>query len=114
MLIHGTYAASGGECAPERFKYVPDGLPAGAPLVVALHGCTQSATKFDDESGWTELADHLGFALLLPEQQQANNERLCFNWYLADHNRRGQGEAASIMAMIEVMKAQHGIDPTRI
>ena len=66
------------------FKYVPDGLPAGAPLVVALHGCTQSATKFDDESGWTELADHLGFALLLPEQQQANNERLCFNWYLAD------------------------------
>src|SRR4051812_4908882 len=30
------------------FKYVPDGLPAGAPLVVALHGCTQSATKFDD------------------------------------------------------------------
>jgi poly(hydroxyalkanoate) depolymerase family esterase len=96
------------------FKYVPDGLPAGAPLVVALHGCTQSATKFDDESGWTELADHLGFALLLPEQQQANNERLCFNWYLADHNRRGQGEAASIMAMIEVMKAQHGIDPTRI
>jgi len=49
------------------FMYVPDGLWAGAPLVVALHGCTQSATKSDDESGWTELADHLGFALLLPE-----------------------------------------------
>jgi len=96
------------------FKYVPDSLPAGARLVVALHGCTQSATKFDDESGWTELADHLGFALLLPEQQQANNERLCFNWYLADHNRRGQGEAASIVAMIDEMKTRHGIDPNRI
>ncbi len=96
------------------FKYVPDSLPVGAPLVVALHGCTQSATKFDDESGWTELADRLGFALLLPEQQHGNNERLCFNWFLPDHNRRGRGEAASIMAMVDAMKTGHGIDPKRI
>ena len=49
------------------FKYVPDSLPPGAPLVVALHGCNQSATAFDDESGWTEMADRLRFAVLLAE-----------------------------------------------
>ena len=96
------------------FKFVPAGLTAGAPLVVALHGCTQTAYKFDDESGWTGLADQLRFALLLPEQQQVNNERFCFNWFLADHNRRGQGEAASIIAMVDEMKVGHGIDPNRI
>ena len=33
------------------FKYVPAGLPANAPLVVAMHGCTQSASSYDDETG---------------------------------------------------------------
>ena len=96
------------------FKYVPDGLPAGAPLVVALHGCTQSATSSMTRAAGRSLLTTWGFALLLPEQQQANNERLCFNWYLADHNRRGQGEAASIMTMIDEMRTRHGIDPNRI
>ena len=51
------------------FERLPDRLPAHAPLVVALHGCTQTATGFDDESGWAELAERFGFALLLPQQQ---------------------------------------------
>ena len=34
------------------FKYVPSGLPANAPLVVALHGCSQSAASYDAETGW--------------------------------------------------------------
>lgn len=95
------------------FEYVPDGLQAGAPLVVALHGCTQGALAFDDESGWTELADRLRFALLLPEQTEANNARRCFNWFSADHNRRDRGEAASIAAMVARMRAAHGLDPGR-
>ncbi|WP_398922440.1 fibronectin type III domain-containing protein [Streptomyces sp. I6] len=39
------------------FRYAPDGLPAGRPLVVALHGCTQSAAAYDDETGWTRWAE---------------------------------------------------------
>ena len=31
--------------ALQMYSYRPDGLPAGAPLVVALHGCTQSARR---------------------------------------------------------------------
>jgi poly(3-hydroxybutyrate) depolymerase len=95
------------------FKYVPDGLAAGAPLVVALHGCNQSATDFDDESGWTEMAERLRFAVLLPGQQEANNPTRCFNFFLESDNRRGRGEAASVMAMIEAMRNQHRTDPDR-
>jgi poly(3-hydroxybutyrate) depolymerase len=69
------------------FKFVPDGLAAGRPLVVALHGCTQTASSYDDETGWTALAERLGFALLLPQQRQGifptgNNAAGCFNWFL--------------------------------
>ena len=61
--------------------YVPAGLAPRAPLVVVLHGCTQSAAVYDHGSGWSHLADRHGFALLFPEQQRANNMNLCFNWY---------------------------------
>ena len=100
--------------ALRMFAHVPEGLPEGAPLVVALHGCTQSAEDFDDESGWVALADHAGFALLLPQQQAANNEALCFDFFAPEHNRRGRGEAASIMAMIDRMQADHGLAAERV
>ncbi len=61
--------------------YCPHDLPAGAPLVVVLHGCTQNAAGYDHHSGWSELADKAGFALLYPEQQHSNNPNLCFNWF---------------------------------
>ncbi|RWK70554.1 MAG: hypothetical protein EOR50_33630, partial [Mesorhizobium sp.] len=57
--------------------YVPDDLPEAAPLVVVLHGCTQTAAGYDHGSGWSQLADQEGFALLFPEQQRANNANLC-------------------------------------
>jgi poly(hydroxyalkanoate) depolymerase family esterase len=96
------------------FKYVPAGLPASSPLVVVLHGCTQNARDFAAQSGWIELADRLHLALALPEQPQGNNPRNCFNWFVISHNRRGQGEALSIRQMVDKMKTDHGIDPSRI
>jgi len=63
--------------------YAPESLPAKAPLVVVLHGCTQTAADYDHGSGWSRLADRAGFALLFPEQQRSNNANLCFNWFLA-------------------------------
>src|SRR5512135_157388 len=33
------------------YRYAPDNLQGMRPLVVALHGCNQSATDYDDESG---------------------------------------------------------------
>jgi poly(hydroxyalkanoate) depolymerase family esterase len=94
--------------------YVPETLPASAPLVVVLHGCTQNAAGYDQGSGWSRLADRHGFALLFPEQTRANNPNLCFNWYTANDSQRGMGEPASIRAMVDAMCRQYSIDPKRI
>ncbi|WP_139832376.1 extracellular catalytic domain type 1 short-chain-length polyhydroxyalkanoate depolymerase [Mesorhizobium australicum] len=94
--------------------HVPDGIDKGAPLVVVLHGCTQTAAGYDHHSGWSQLADEAGFALLFPEQQRANNPNLCFNWFLPGDARRGSGEALSIREMIETMVATHCLDRNRI
>ncbi|HEX6341298.1 PHB depolymerase family esterase [Umezawaea sp.] len=87
------------------FRYVPDGLPAGRPLVVALHGCTQDAAGYGTASGWVSLADRYRFSVLLPQQQTANNLNRCFTWFQAADTTRGQGEVASIAQMVTKMAA---------
>lgn len=94
--------------------YVPPGLRRGAPLVVVLHGCVQTADGYDIGTGWTALADQQGFAVLLPEQRPDNNERLCFNWFEPGDARRDQGEARSIRQMIDHMVVNHGLDQRRV
>ncbi|BCH19576.1 extracellular catalytic domain type 1 short-chain-length polyhydroxyalkanoate depolymerase [Mesorhizobium sp. L-2-11] len=94
--------------------HVPDDLTEAAPLVVVLHGCTQTAAGYDHGSGWSQLADQEGFALLFPEQQRANNANLCFNWFVPSDTKRNGGEALSIRQMIETMVLAHGLDRGRI
>lgn len=94
--------------------YIPGKFDDGAALVVVLHGCTQTAGGYDIGSGWSEVADRHGFALLFPEQQRQNNPNLCFNWFSPEDSRRGSGEALSIRQMIAAMAVRHRIDPTRI
>ncbi len=94
--------------------YLPASLAADAALVVVLHGCTQTASGYDTGSGWSQMADRHGFALLFPEQQRANNPNLCFNWFNPDDSRRGSGEALSIREMVAAVAAANPIDPARI
>src|ERR1700735_1627372 len=96
------------------FSYVPPGLPASGALVVVRHGCGQAAAGYDAGAGWSTLAKHYGFALLMPEQQSANNAHTCFNWFNPEDTARGQGEACSIRQMIARMVSQHRIDKHRI
>ncbi len=94
--------------------HVPDGLPSGAPLIVVLHGCTQSAEAYDRGSGWSALADRFGFAVLYPEQQRGNNPNLCFNWFVPADTRRDGGEAESIREMVVAALGRHRLDPARV
>ena len=96
------------------FRYVPAGLPANAPLVVALHGCTQSASSYDDEPGWTVLADRWKFVLVLPQQQTSNNSSQCFDWFQSGDITRGQGEALSVKQMVDETKSEYSIAPGRV
>ena len=94
--------------------HVPERLPSMAPLVVALHGCSQSAEVYDYGTGWSSLADRLGFAVVYPEQQPANNPKNCFSWFLPGDIARDRGEAHSIQQMVEHAIASFGVDRRRV
>jgi poly(hydroxyalkanoate) depolymerase family esterase len=96
------------------FAYVPEHLPPLAPLVVALHGCGQSADEYDRGSGWSELADRFGFAVLYPQQQAANNPKTCFSWFLPADITRDRGEALSIREMIGHACTAFAIDQQKV
>jgi poly(hydroxyalkanoate) depolymerase family esterase len=91
-------------------EYVPPGLRPGAPLVVVLHGCGQSAEDFDNGSGWTKLARQHGFALLYPEQNNSNNSHGCFNWFRPSSVARDRGEVGSVRQMMSSMTERHNLD----
>ena len=81
--------------------HIPEGLPSGAPLVVALHGCGQDANVYHQGTGWSALADRWGFLVIYPEQQPVNNPKNCFSWFLPGDTSRNSGEALSIHQMVE-------------
>lgn len=98
----------------KSWLYLPSILAPKTPLVVVLHGCTQNAASYDQGSGWTQLAEQNGFAVLFPEQQRSNNGNLCFNWFEPGDTRRDAGEALSIREMIGHVVVSHGMDQGRI
>lgn len=94
----------------KMFEYIPPRLKPGAPLVVVLHGCGQSAAEFDCGSGWSTLASKHGFALLYPEQNSSNNSHGCFNWFRPSSVARDRGEVGSVRQMIASMIERHDLD----
>ena len=94
--------------------YVPATLIPAAGLVVVLHGCTQTATTYDYGTGWSQLADRYGFAVLYPEQRRGNNPLRCFNWFKPADMERDTGEPLSIRQMVERMITDHGLDRSRV
>ena len=96
------------------YSYRPDGLPADAPLVVAMHGCTQNATDYFTNAGWRKYADLWRFALVLPEQKSANNSSSCFNWFEPGDTARGGGEALSVKQMVDYAATNYQINPGRV
>jgi poly(hydroxyalkanoate) depolymerase family esterase len=96
------------------FAYAPEDLPPQAPLVIALHGCTQTSSDYDVGTGWSSLADRLGFAVVYPQQQPINNPKNCFSWFLPGDIARGQGEARSIREMVEYAIATFAADRRKV
>ena len=84
------------------------------PLVVMLHGCTQSAADFANTTSMNTLADELGFLVLYPQQSRAANMNLCWNWYQPGHQARGYGEPACIASLTRVMARMCNADEARI
>ncbi|MFF4343304.1 PHB depolymerase family esterase [Kitasatospora sp. NPDC001540] len=108
----GSFGSNPGSLA--MYAYVPDGLPAGRPLVVALHGCSQSASDYHAHSGWAQFADQDKFAVVYPQTNSTNNSLSCFRWFDPAQSTRGKGEALSIKQMVDKAVAQYGSDRSRV
>ncbi len=89
----------------------PDGTP---PLVVMLHGCTQSADDFAAGTQMNRLADEHGFLVLYPEQSTSANASRCWNWFRPQDQVRDGGEPALIAAMVQAAMAEQPVDAQRV
>ncbi len=95
--------------------YVPARSAATAlPMVVMLHGCTQSADDFAAGTQMNGLADEHGFMVLYPEQAAHANPAKCWNWFKAQDQLRDAGEPALLAAMVSDLAARHAAERQRI
>jgi poly(hydroxyalkanoate) depolymerase family esterase len=99
--------------------YLPKrrGGSARVPLVMLLHGCSQTAAEFADATRFTTVADRNGFVLVLPRQERRHHPQACWQWYQISHQQRGSGEPAKLAAILEQVTTERSrwrIDPQRV
>jgi poly(hydroxyalkanoate) depolymerase family esterase len=93
---------------------VDTGQVSEMPLLVAHHGCMQTASSLADRTGWNELADEHGLIVLYPQQKWINNATKCFNWFRSKDQSDTRGETASILNMLDHAIEQYPVDTSRI
>ncbi len=113
-LSSGDYA--GAEGSVHYQLYVPSSYQAGTsvPLVVALHGCTQTADQFRLLTRWDALAEAKGFIVVFPQQDSASNSLECWNFFQDASMHRGAGDPARIAAVTSLIENTYNVDPHRV
>ncbi len=98
----------------KMLSYKPKNAKSQIPLVVALHGCGQTAEEFAIQSGWNTLANSKEFIVIYPEQKVENNMNNCFNWFSQVDFSKNDGESHSIKEMIQYSVNNFDVDTTKI
>jgi poly(hydroxyalkanoate) depolymerase family esterase len=112
-FIAGTFSNAAGSRTYKLF--VPSraqGQPL--PLVVMLHGCTQSPDDFAAGTRMNFLAEEQNCFVVYPEQPSGANQAKCWNWFRTGDQRRGGGEPSLIAGITRQIMRDHAIDPKRV
>lgn len=92
--------------------YVPSLYRGQAvPLVVMLHGCTQSPDDFAAGTRMNELAEEQDFLVAWPAQPQQANPSKCWNWFNTGEQRRDRGEPSLIAGLTRQIISDFAIEP---
>jgi len=94
--------------------YLPSKLKHDAPVVVYLHGCTQTADDAALGTRFDELAEAEGFLAVYPEQDPAANGSRCWNWFLPEHQQRDSGEPSILAGITTEVVTRFRADGERV
>jgi poly(hydroxyalkanoate) depolymerase family esterase len=113
-FIEGTYSNAAGSRAyrlfiPSRYQ---EGQPI--PLVVMLHGCTQSPDDFAAGTRMNFIAEEQTCFVVYPAQRGEANQAKCWNWFRTTDQQRDGGEPSLIAGITRQIMRDHSVDATRV
>jgi poly(hydroxyalkanoate) depolymerase family esterase len=95
--------------------YVPSGYTGQAlPLVVMLHGCTQTPDDFAAGTRMNVLAERELFFVAYPQQAPSANQLKCWNWFQTTDQQRGHGEPSIIAGLTQEIVRNYHLDTRRV